>query len=325
MSVRVPDFKSVVRGTGIVLALGLSACGGKKYSCDSDTGRAAIISEVNKFLSDQNCASALAVVEYYYPQEGCGTDEIRQARASANACAANINFFQLITDLGESDLVGSELWVSLTRLFPSTVTDQRVTGGQNALDSLFAIRVPGSLTPPQYIINASSVNPGSLVAAHRTSDSNIYSMLVSMSLVGALQNRYGAPDGTYHKTQKLGATAGNANGWEVVTSVDVNACTYTGSVLTMFDSITQVSDVIGTALGGSVGSSLVTAATTYTAFLNAACDAGCQACGFPAGTCTPCPITLRNRYSCTGVATDQASCAATGIANFMNTNVLGWP
>jgi len=302
-----------------------SACGSSKYSCETESGRSAIVSDVDRLLSAQDCAGALALVEQYYPLAGCGTDEIRLARASANACAASINFFQLLDDLSSSDLVGSELWVTLTRLFPSSATDQRVTGAQNALDSLFAIRVPGSLTPSQYVINSSTYHPGSLVAAHRTQDSNIYGMLTSMALVGALQNRYGAPDASYHQTKKLGATAGNANGWETVTAVDVNACSYTGAVLTLFDSITQVSAIIGTSLGGGVGADLTTAATTYTALLDAACDSGCQACGFSAGSCTPCPTELRNRNSCTGVATDKPSCAASGVAAFMNTNPLGWP
>ncbi len=302
-----------------------SACGTANYGCDSDSGRNAIVADVDRFLSSQDCASALALIEQYYPQAGCGTDEIRLARASANACAANINFFQLITDLGTVSLVGPAFWTSMTQLFPSTMTDQRVTGGQNSLDALFAIRLPGALTPPQYIINSTTPNPGSLIAAHRTQDSNLYGMLVSMSLVGALQNRYGAPDAAYHKTKKLGATVGNPNGWELVTAVDVNACTYTGSILTLFDSISQVGGTIGTALGATLGGALITAATTFSGLINNACDSGCQACGFAAGACTPCPTELRNRNSCTGVATDKASCAATGIVQFVDTNPLGWP
>lgn len=309
----------------LLLFVVLSSCSSSKYSCDSDSGRGALVSDVDQLLSTQDCAGALALIEPYYPLAGCATDEVRLARASANACAANVNFFQLMDDLGNANLIGNEVWVSLTRIFPSTLTDQRVTGGQNALDSLFALRVPGAISPEASMINSASAHPGTLVAAHRSQDSNMYAMLVSMSLIGALQNRYGAPDGSYHQTQKLGATAGNANGWELVTDVDVNACTYAGALLTFFDSISQVSGTIGTALGGAVGTSLTTAATTYTALLAVACDAGCQACGFAAGSCTPCPTELRNRNSCTGVATDKATCAASGIVSFMNSNPAGWP
>lgn len=314
-----------VRLAIVAAALALSACGKANYGCDSEEGRQAIVGDVDRYLSDQNCAEALALVEKYYPLEGCGTDEIRLARASANACAANVNFFQLVSDLGSENLVGSEMWVTFTKLFPSTLTDQKVTGGQNALDALFAIKVPGSLTPAQYEINTTTPNPGTLVAANRTQDSNIYAMLVSMSLIGSLQNRYGAPDGSYHKTKKLGATVGNPNGWEDPTAVDVNACTYAGAVMTFFDSITQVSTLLNSSLGSSLGGTLTAAATTYTALFNSACDAGCQSCGMPAGSCNPCPTEMRNRNSCTGVATDKPTCAAAGLVDFIDNNALGWP
>ncbi len=317
--------RKILRLSGLAMALFLAACSGKKYGCDSDEGRTAIVADVDKALSSQQCAGALALIETYYARAGCGTDEIRQARAAANACAANINFFGLLTDLSESNILGNELWVTLTRLFPSTLTDQQVTAGQNALDALFAIRIPGVLTPPEYLVNATSEHPRSMVAAHRTKDSNLYAMMVSMSLIGSLQNRYGAPTGTYNQGQKLGFTVANPLGWELPAAVDVNACSYAGSVLTLFDSISQVSDTIGSSLGGPVGGALTTASTLFTGVLNMACDAGCQACGLAAGACDPCPTTLRNRFSCTGLVTDVNTCAATGIAQFMNSGPLGWP
>ncbi len=324
MSFRPKSFSSFVFCVGLTL-VALTGCGGSKRSCSSAEGRRAIVADVDAALSKQSCAEALAIIEEFYPQADCASDEIRTARASANACAANVNFFTLLDGLANSDLAGAEMWVSLTRLFPSSPSDQRVTAGQNSLDALFSLRIPGILTPPQYMVNATSANPGTLVAAHRSEDSNLYGMLVSMSLVGALQNRYGAPAANFHKTQKLGAIAGNPDGWEIPTSVDVNACTYAGAILSMFDSIGQVSTTIGSSLGGSVGTALTTAATAFSAAMNSACDDGCDACGLPAGTCSTCPIELRNRLSCTGVATDAATCAATGIVEFMNSNPLGWP
>ncbi|MBC7385016.1 MAG: hypothetical protein H7301_02500 [Cryobacterium sp.] len=307
------------------LLLATACAKNPNFSCDSDQGRNAIVAEVDQELSRQNCAGALIVIEPYYSQVGCGTDDIRQARAAANSCAANINFFQLVDDLGTSNLLGSGLWVALTRLFPSSVNDQRLTAGQNALDALFALRKPGILTPPAYIISPNSVNPGSLLAGDRTEDSNLYAMLVSMSLVGTLQNRFGAPQGNWHKGQKLGATLGNPNGWETVTAVDVNACTYAGAVLTLFDSIGQVTNTIGTSLGGNAGTALTTAASIFSTLMDTACEAGCSACGLAAGSCTPCPLTLRDRNSCKGIATDKPSCAAAGIAAFIDSSVAGWP
>lgn len=315
---------SLLKFSFLLCVVFFTSCGTQNLSCDSVQGRHAIAGEVDKFLSSQDCSSALAVIEGFYPQVGCGTDEIRLARASANACAANVNFFQLIDDLSNNNIVGSELWVTLTKLFPSSVADQRVTGAQNSLDALFAIQVPGALTPAADIINSSTQHPGTLIAANRTQDSNIYAMFVSMAAIGALQNRYGSPKANWHKNQKLGQTAGNANGWENANFVDLNACTYAGAVLTLFDSITQSSPVLSQSVGG-IGTTLIAAAATYTALLNTACDAACTACGFAAGTCDPCPIELRNRNSCLGVNTDKYSCAAAGVANFMDNNALGWP
>lgn len=312
-----------------MIALGLlSACGsGQNFSCDTDEGRRAIVQEVDNALSEQSCAEALAIVEIYYPQAGCASDEMRLARASANACAANINFFKLVGDLGANNLAGNELWVTLTKIFPSSLVDQRVTAGQNALDALFAIRLPGVLSPPEAIVNKSSANPGTLVAGHRPFDANLYSLFVSMSLIGSLQNRYGAPLPNFHRGQKLGVSGLYPNGWETVAAVDVNACTYAGALLTFFDSVNQVGPTIGSSLGGSIGPALVTAASVLSTAVNAACDAGCTSCGMPAGSCSVCPIELRNRFSCTGLATDKASCAAAGIISFMNSTPggPGWP
>lgn len=310
-----------------LLALTLfSSCGSPEFSCDSDEGRRAIVAEVDQYLSSQDCTRALALIETYYPLPGCAADDIRQARAAANACAANINFFQLASDLGSNDIVGNAIWVTLTQLFPSSLTDQRLTGGQNAMDALFAIRRPGTLTPPQYLINSTSANPGTLVAAHRTEDSNTYSMLVAMALIGSLQNRYGAPLANYHRGQKMGTSASFPNGWETVGAVDVNACTYASAILTLFDSILQIGPTLTSSLG-STGVTLVASATAFTTLLSVACDAGCVTCGFAAGSCTTCPIELRDRNSCTGIATDKASCSAAGIAQFMNSTPagFGWP
>ncbi len=312
-------------GGALLLAL-LSSCGANNLNCESDEGRKAIVAEVDQLLSSQNCSGAISVIEPFYADAACASDDIRQARAAANACAANLNFFQLLDDLSTNNIVGNELWVTLTKLFPSSLTDQRLTGGQNALDALFSIRKPGTLTPAQYIINSTTPNPGSLVASDRTDESNIYAMMVSMTLVGALQNRFGAPLANYHRGQKLGTSATFPNGWETVGAVDSNACTYAAAILTLFDSITQVSGTISSSLGSS-GATLSAAATVFTALLGNACDAGCVTCGFAAGSCTTCPIDLRNRKACTGLATDKSSCSAAGIAVFMNSTPagFGWP
>jgi len=315
----------------ISAALLLSSCGKTSKECTSDEGRKAIVEAVDRALNTQDCAAAVAAIEPHYSSAGCGTDDIRMARASAYACAANVNFFQLVDDLQNLNISNAGLWEALTELFPSTIADQRVAAGQFSLDSLFAIRLPGTVSPPETLINAGTLHPGALLANQRTQTSNIYSMLVSMSLIGSLQNRYGAPKPNHQKTQAIGKTPGNPEGWMKATFVDQNACTYASSVMTMFDTISQVGVDLGNAVGGNLGTALTTLSNTFVTALDLACEAGCQGsggtlsgCSLPAGSCTPCPISLRNRNSCTGQINDPASCAAAGLVYFINTSPIGW-
>lgn len=318
------------------LALGalvatLSSCAAPEMNCSTDEGRKAIVKAVDDALNSQDCMRAIATIEPFYSSPGCGTNDIRMSRASAYACMANINFFKLVDDLSTGNLTGSGIWETFTQIFPSSTLDSRTEAGQFALDSLFALRVPGSVTPDPYLIYRGTQHEGSLIAAHRQEDSNIYAMLVSMSLIGSLQNRYGAPTATYKRGQNLGAIAGNPNGWMNAAFVDVNACTYAGSIMNLLDTISQVGTNLGGLVGGSLGSALTTISTTFTSGLDFACEAGCtgsggvpSGCNLPAGTCTPCPTQLKNRFSCRSQVNDAASCAAAGIVHFINTTPLGW-
>jgi hypothetical protein len=49
---------------------------------------------------------------------------------------------------------------------------------------------------------------------------------------------------------------------------------------------------------------------------------GCTVTNLP--SCDQCPLLLRNRGNCTGVTTDDVSCAAAGIINFVNNSLIGW-
>lgn len=49
---------------------------------------------------------------------------------------------------------------------------------------------------------------------------------------------------------------------------------------------------------------------------------GCTVSGLP--SCDQCPILLRNRGNCAGTTTDETSCAAAGIINFVNNSAIGW-
>jgi hypothetical protein len=158
----------------------------------------------------------------------------------------------------------------------------------------------------------------------------MFLVMTSMAQIGALQNRYSAPDpSNYSKTQVLGYTAAAPDGWAKAVNVNAEGCTYASSILNMLDSIHEV----GNQLEGKRGEAFKLIGTAFGAVMNLACELGCQGaggyatgCALPAGSCNPCPLELRNRNSCTAVVTEKASCAAAGIAHFINTDaILGWP
>ncbi len=306
----------------------LSGCAKGVMSCDSDNGRAAIVAEVSNFLNEARCGEAIQTIDRFYDKEGCGTDSIRYARASAYACAANLNFFDVVDNLTQnsSNLTGNLFWRYLTQLFPSTANDGRVAAGEYATDALMALRKVGAVTPDIYKINAGTLHPGSLLVNDRQDNANVYLMLTSMAVIGALQNQYGAPNASYAPTQKIGATAGNANGWTTVTFGTQDSCSYAGAILNMIDTMGAISGQLG-----SLSTQIAATAAILIASMNAACEAGCTntttdatGCAIAAGQCTPCPIDLRYRNSCTFTTTDKASCAAAGIADWINHNPIGW-
>ncbi len=318
-------------GFCILLFSFLSACSSANYDYSTLSGRAALLDAVHVALSKEDCTTAITLIEPAYHSQ-YSSDEIRKARAAAHGCAANINLFSLITDLADNNLAGSGFWITMAKLFPSMQGDSRVVAGQYALDALLAVRKPGSLTDASNLVNTGTSNVGSLIASDRTDESNLYLLFVSMALIGSLQNRYSETDpSTYHRTRKLGYTSANPDGWEIATNVNTDGCTYAGSVLHLIDSITQV----GESMPGNLGSTFGTLGSALSMALDLACDQGCQGvagignypsgCSMPAGSCNPCPTALKNRNACTAAVNDKASCAAAGIAHFINTDPLGWP
>jgi len=305
-------------GLWVAIAWAAASCGKSEKSCDSGEGRIAIVEAVNEHLNSGQCSLAVAEIDPFWNQEGCATDEIRLARASAYACALGVNFFGLISSLTDADLSASGFWSTFNALFPSTSGDSRPTAGNRALDALFSIQYPGAINRPEYTINASTPNPGALVAGHRTTDSNVYGLLTSMGMMGVLQNQYGAPNASHRITKKLGASG---NGWEEVATLTEDGCAYAGSILTFVDSANQVASILSSSFGSSVAQKLLT--ITGGLNLDVACQAGCNG---TAGsgcttTCSSCPIELRARTGCkigAGATTDTLSCAAAGIIKAVN-------
>ncbi len=310
----------------LACALTLGACGVPRYDPKSPEGKQAIIDETNSALTAGDCLKAIELIEPLYNSDQTD-DEVRLVRASAHGCKANVNFFKFLTDFVSNDLSGTGFWKTLAKLFPSTsVTDGIAESGGYAQDALMAILKPGVIVSTPYRVNEDTQNPGTLVPADRTDESNIYMLIVSMATIGTLQNRYSATDtSNYLKTRVLGYKSTATDGWAKAVNVDIDGCTFAASVMNMLDSFQQIgaSSEKLNKISGTI--------TTLTSLMNTACEAGCQGiiptgCALAAGTCTVCPVSLRNRNSCTGAVSDKNSCAAAGISYLINTDLTaGWP
>jgi hypothetical protein len=317
--------------SAILVSALLVGCGEPKVDCNTPEGRAAIIDSVNTALSSSDCTTAIENIEAAY-SSGCSNNEIRLARASAYGCAANINFFKLLGDLSTEGISSGGLWKTFAKLFHSSTQDSRAEAGWYASDALMAVLESGIVLAPTNKLSFDGNNIASTRTTDRTDVANLYLMLTSMATLGASQNRYSAPDlSTYSPTQVLGYTTAKPTGWASAANMTLEGCAYASSVLNLFDTMTEISGILPTSLSSSVSS----VSGTYSAALDLVCEAGCAGtgvyaatgCALPAGTCTPCPTSLRHRSACAlgGSVTDPANCAAAGIAIMINTDAtLGW-
>jgi hypothetical protein len=318
------------------LLLTTAACTVPKYDGGNLQGKAAILDATHVALSSEDCTTAIAAIESLYGSSNTD-NEVRMARASAQGCAAGVsNFFSTFGQLvsNADSLGGSGLWETMSKMFWETdadALDKRITAGGYSTDALMAATKAGSVIAATSQVGGAP-NVGSLLGADREDTANLYLVFISMSQIGALQNRFGSPNAsTYKRGQIMGKTATNADGWTKATKVDSNACAYAAAILNMIDSIAAVSN----ALSGSSKDNFAKITDAFSVAIGAACNEGCKGvayatgCGFTdddcQGTATrPCPLSLHNRNSCTGSTSDRASCAAAGIAKFISSDVLGW-
>ena len=297
----------------------LSACTSPSYDTAQPVANGLLVSsvvdQVNSTLSSGDCVDAYGLIYPLYNSVN-STNSIRMAMASTYGCYATINFFKVLGDLTSfsGNLGGSGLWELLAQEFPSIlVPDDKIPqAAEYGTDALMSTITPGTLVIPAYAINATSNNEGSLLSTDRTSDANAYLTFMSMALIGSLENRYGLPTSNYHKSTNLP--------WTTATGTPGNGCAFASALLNYFDGI----KIVSTTASSSVASVYQKIETFLDLALTAACVQGCTTCG---GTvsCTTCPVTLRSRDSCTGLVTDQNSCAAAGIITFVNASWSGPP
>lgn len=333
-------------GFGVVLLLLLNACSGAGYETPPGALANSLtisgsVDAVNLLLSKRECSAALAKITPLYSSIN-SNNAIRFATASSYACSARVDFLSTldaIVDYQSTTPLGILFELS-AKQFPSTANpdDKVPQAAANATDALHAIIHPGTILIDAYTVNSKTDNPGSLLVGDRLSDANSYLTMVSMALIGSLENRYAAPDAnnSYHKSNDLP--------WTTAASTVGDGCAYASAILNFFDGLSYIESVASP-----------TIARAYKAFETLApqigygCCVGLQTCGFAVdcglsvpcsatGTCTTCtncadcpslcqscPTALRGRTSCTGEAMDRNSCAAAGMVEQVNNALWSGP
>lgn len=305
----------------------------------SELSKQAVIDSVNIALSERDCNKAIGIVEPVYNSPNVD-NRIRLVRAAAYACAANLNFFELIAKLqaNTAKLPSNQVWNVFTEAFPSDPTDpydRVIEGAEGATDALLASLRPNSVLLSNYLFNLASPNPSSGQYTDRTDDSNVFLTFVSMATIGGYHSRFGNPNPvTFNKRNILP--------WNTATALDMDTdgCGYASSLVNFADALGGIQK----ATTGSLATTLESMRSIFQGLIYGACDVGCHAgavgievdgvtpvagwvpseCTVAGGSCAGCPPTLRNRTSCLKRNSDINSCAAAGIVNFMNKHSLGW-
>lgn len=303
----------------------------------SELGKKITLDAVDLALSVQDCATAVAKIEPLYNSASTDND-VRLRAASAYGCHAGINFFQLVSDIASrgSVLTGSGFWSSMAELFPSTTgADYKVEGALSSIAALQSALKSGALVLDANQINPTSFNVGSVFATDRISDANIYLIFASMAAIGSLENRHGVSNSSdgYRKTRNLP--------WTTATSADLDTdgCAFASAIVNLIDAIGEASS----AMSGNASNSLRDVHASLQTSIDNACALGCAGIVPPGGVepnprgdwvnngcglstaCSECPDALRDRTKCQKLATDQVSCAASGLVNLINSSeAVGW-
>ena len=319
------------------LTLAFSACGSHSLDPSDPVDKQGIIDATNNALNSGDCLTALNTILPLY--NSAYTDNtVRMVAASAYGCHAHINFINVINALSSApNLGGSGFFEFAQQTFLSTLGQDKVVEGAGlGTDALMAVMTPGQVIVPQFEINIATPNPGSLIVTDRIQDSNMYLMMMSLALIGGVESRDGAPLANHHKGAPMPWTQSDASG------MNADGCAYASALLNFGDALKTTLN----AIAGNAQSAFQQISTGFVQTLDQACAIGCQNIPVPNGTpllnpsgvwptdnctaavpctnATGCPISLRNRNSCTQLTSDVNSCAAAGIVNFVNNSSVGW-
>jgi hypothetical protein len=287
----------------------------------SGLGKQALLDQANYALTTEDCAQAITLIKPVYASENTD-NKVRMMMASAYACEATINLFEVVNDLiaNSSAIAGAGFWNFLALEFPSTTNDRVSEAAQLAQDALHSVISPAAVILPTNMYNTDTFNPGALTTQDRYSDANAFLFFVSMAAIGSIENRYGSPDSNGKRGTAtlpwMTATSIKATG----TATEADGCAYASAIVNYVDAL----DGLASSTSGKISDTFASLHSTFSSAIYQACDQGCTViCGL--SSCPTCPATLRNRSSCAGTVTDPASCAAAGIVNFLvNTPLVGW-
>jgi hypothetical protein len=272
-----PNYKIAVGFLGLVC---LTACGSGNYDVNNSTDRAAMEVAIQLDLTNNNCGDAITLSTQIFNSSYSNNFD-RMLYASAQACNVGIQLFPLIQDLTtESFTTQDSVIRAFVRLFPSTLTDSRLTSAWYAQDALQSILNPGSVIGVSDQIAFSTYNPGSDLATDHTLDANSYMIFIGMSVIGTSLNRYGYASGqtpaslSYGKGQSLTWTS------KALVQADTTgtACGIASGFLNLFDGIDQ----IVTYLGGSTLTDFQTVNTILEEAIELVGTTQCQADGYTA-------------------------------------------
>lgn len=307
-------------------------CNGPRMDLSAPSGKVAIVEQVTKLLSSQQCQAAIALIEPVYNSSYTDND-VRMVRSAAHACFAGLNFFGLLGDFTTINMSATDaFWQFMTEAFYPTgyagaartsILDNRIQSSFYAMDALMSAIPSGRTINEDVRFNPATVstdvfNLGSLRYSDRTNDANLYLFFVAMAVMGNIQNQYGNPDASYDRQTALP--------WVTSALMDTAGCGYASAMTGFFDAATVMNNVAGT----QVKAILSQITGLLSPLIDTACSNGCAgmdwdgtpgveaACTY---ACTSCPLKLRYRGNC---ATDaESACAAAGIIRFMN-SPLGW-
>lgn len=295
------------------------------FDLNSKSGREGLLEQVSRLITKGDCAGAVALIKPLY--DSANTDNrVRLMMASAYGCFAKVNVFKVASEmaLNSSEIAGTGFWNLITRLYyPSNLGDSQLEGAVLGVDAVLSVLRTGILVNPAYAVDSGSVNPKSLLPSDREGDANLYMAFIAMAGVGGTQARFGNPDPT------TGAK-GNDLPWETAATMTQDGCNYASSMIQMVEGM----DAVIPLLDGAIQDSLTSVVDAFKDQIYDACNIGCQNIDPPGGwvpsgctvvtPCETCPIALRNRLTCTPQTTNQSSCAAAGVINFINHSPLGW-